>query len=103
MRFVIPGYGVAAICFLSGVLILIEGGLHDSISVWHGNVTVTGIGHYSNGSPTLDFSYDGKHGYTSNTEAVLRFSQKSLPYLWCDVSRTGTGTCYVPKQTRAEK
>ena len=95
MRFVIPGYGVAAICFISFALIALEGVLHDNNSVWHGNVTVTGIGH-ANGSPTLDFLYEGKHGYTGNQEAVLRYSQKNLPYLWCDVSRTGSGTCYVP-------
>lgn len=97
MRFIIPGYGVALICFLSGVLILLEGALHDGNSVWHGNVIITGVGHSSEGTPTLDFSYEGKHGYTSNPEAVLRYSQKNLPYLWCDVSRTGSGTCYTPK------
>lgn len=96
MRFVIPGYGIGLTLFLSVVLIAIEGGMHDSNSVWHGNVTITGIGHSSDGTPTLDFSYNGKHGFTSNPEAVLRYSQKDLPYLWCDVSRTGTGICYTP-------
>lgn len=105
MRFVLPSYAVFFACFLSGVLIFIESVAYNSNSVWHGNVTVTGIGHDSSGTPTLDFLYSGKHGYTGNTEAIIRFSQNTLPYLWCDVSRTGLGSCFPPplQKIKAEK
>ena len=52
MRFVIPSYGIAALCFCSLALIALEGVLHDSNNVWHGNVTVTRP-QPENGHPSL--------------------------------------------------
>lgn len=106
MRFVLPGYAVFTSFLVSGLLIFTEYMTYSNNAVWHGNVTPVNITHNSDGIAVLEFLYsDNKHGGTTNTEPIIRFSQNNLPYLWCDVSRTGAGTCFPPppQKIKAEK
>jgi hypothetical protein len=98
-RFVLPVSMLVLMIFVSAVLIVVEGIVYDNTNMWRGNVTPTGIGHAKDGTPTLDFFYNGQHhSFTMNPEIVLRFSQNSLPWLWCDIQRSERAICYPPRQ-----
>lgn len=88
---------IAVMAILASVCAIgLEATARDTAIVWSGNVHVLGIGRASDGSVTLDFMYaDGKIGYTNSGDVVNAFANHTLPWLYCDVSRTHKGVCRV--------
>jgi hypothetical protein len=81
---------------LSGIACGMESCSYYNVSIWHGNVRPREL--WNADALTLGFDYaDGRRGWTTNTEAVLRYSQGRLPWLWCDVTRSGkASSCFTP-------
>ena len=98
MKYILPMPGVVLVLVACVICIGMETCAYQNFEVWQGNVTVTGISD-CDGEACLGFNYgpDDKHGYVKSGYIVKRYADKDLPWLWCEVSRSGAGICLPPQ------
>lgn len=103
MKYIISGPIGALIVLFSIIACGMESCSYYNVAIWHGNVQPTSISKPGE-DLTLNFEYaDGKRGWTTSSDVLFAYSTGKLPWLWCDVSRSGRATCYPPKQKGGTK
>ncbi len=88
----------------SAIICGMESYCYCNVSIWHGNVRLTSDWSDSDGVLVQNFDYaDGKHGWVANNRLVLLQHQGKVPWLWCDVRRSGKGFCRIGRKEEATK